>query len=101
MESFEILFYYYIACILGIVGFVLLFTSLFFIKQKSGKVAFGISLILLVPISYFKVYEIRSEIEMWNNLGPLLQAIRRHHSGIMKRKKMLNKNIIQVQQLEK
>ena len=75
MGGYEILLYYYIAWILAGIGLSLLFNSLFFIKKKSGKVVLGIGLILLVPIGCFKVYEIRSDIERWNRLGPFFQAI--------------------------
>ena len=75
MGVYEILLYYYIAWILAGIGLSLLFNSLFFIKKKSGKVVFGIGFILLVPIGCFKVYEIRSDIERWNRLGPFFQAI--------------------------
>jgi len=81
----DFLLYFYGAIILGIAGVVFFITSLFLIKEKFGKILLGISIILLIPISFFLFSFLQENIDYWNTLSPMQKAIARNKCDKVKK----------------
>ena len=83
----EVLLLIYGSIFFFAIGVILSLISIFAIKLRriAGKIVFAIGILFCLPFGYLVKEQIHGEIDDWNQLGPLLQAINKNkHDKVSK-----------------